>query len=247
MALESKPNTPRKPAWTLLDADQHLQTLDPDYAPTGLLDMVSDKVRSVLDVGCFCGGSGRYLKSRRPGLSVTGIEIMEKAAEVAAASYDRVVVGALESVDLSSLGRFDAIIVADVLEHLVNPWRALLRLKDVLSPGGQIFASIPNARHLRVVENLASGRWPHEGAGINDVSHLRFFTRVEIFAMFAETGWRIEDFQGTLDPQLADSYKNMGTSKLTRIETPRMILKDLTHDDVMEFMTWQFLVRASSF
>lgn len=49
---------------------------------------------------------------------------------------------------------FDYIILADVLEHLENPWRALENIKAYLKPGGQVLASIPNILHFSVLRNL---------------------------------------------------------------------------------------------
>ena len=131
----------------MLNEDLHLHTLDPDNAPVGLLEMVNPAPKRVLDLGCFCGGSGRWLKQRFPGCEVVGIEMVDKAAAIAAQAYDRVIAGTFEKVDFEAeglaAGSFDAIIAADVLEHIYNPWQALLRLKPLLAPGGAIYVVCP--------------------------------------------------------------------------------------------------------
>jgi len=150
--------------WQMLDADLHLHTLTPNYAPTGLLAMLpehADETRrlKVLDVGCFCGGSGRWIKQKFPGAEVIGIEMLPKAAEVAAPDYDKVIVSTFENVDFEveglNHGSVEAIIAADVLEHLYNPWQALQRLKPLLAPGGAIYISLPNIRNLNILN-----AWP---------------------------------------------------------------------------------------
>jgi len=37
----------------ILDADQLLQTPDPDYAPLGLLELIKVTPQCLLDLGCF--------------------------------------------------------------------------------------------------------------------------------------------------------------------------------------------------
>lgn len=54
-----------------------------------------------------------------------GIELLDEAAAIAARTYDRVIAGAIEQIDFDAEGlgpaTIDAIIAADVLEHLYNP------------------------------------------------------------------------------------------------------------------------------
>ena len=67
---------------------------------------------------------------------------------------DRVVHARLEDVSFADQGfrpgEFDTVIAADILEHLVNPWELLVRLKPFLAPRAQIVASIPNVRNISV-------------------------------------------------------------------------------------------------
>jgi hypothetical protein len=72
--------------------------------------------------------------------------------------------------------RFDVVILADVLEHLVEPARLLRGAADVLRPGGRVLVSFPNVSHADVVLMLAQDEWRYQSAGILDGTHLRFFT-----------------------------------------------------------------------
>src|SRR5690242_15769403 len=179
---ESKPSRPA-PIWTLLGGDLHMQTLRPDYAPTGLLEMMPSAPARVLDIGCFCGGTGRWLKRRFSGVEVIGIECLAAAAAQARGSYERVIEAPIEAVDFEAEGlmpgSFDAIVATDVLEHLVNPWSVLQPLRTLLTPKGALYVSLPNVRSLNVLARRAGGEWRYAGAGILDVSHLRFFTRTQ--------------------------------------------------------------------
>lgn len=234
--------------WKMLDADMHMQTLDPNYAPEGLLEMVNPAPKRVLDLGCFCGGSGRWLKQRFPGCEVVGIEMLGRAAAMAAQAYDQVIVGTFEQVDFEAEGlkhgSFDAIIAADVLEHIYNPWKALQRLKPLLAPNGSIYISLPNVRNLNVLSGLASGQWRYEGAGILDITHIRFFTLSQASEMLSQTGWLIRDGRMNPDPRLVHMLEGKNLNEMKSISMGKLRLEGLGSMDVVELMAIQFFIRA---
>ena len=234
--------------WKMLDADMHLQTLDPNYAPEGLLEMVAPAPKRVLDLGCFCGGSGRWLKQRFPGCEVVGIEMLDRAAAMAAQVYDQVIVGTFEQVDFAAQGlkpgSFDAIIAADVLEHIYNPWQALHRLKPLLAPNGAIYVSLPNVRNLNVLSALASGQWRYEGAGILDITHIRFFTLAQASEMLSQTGWLIRDGRMNPDPRLIPMFEGKNLDEIKTVSMGKLKLEGLNSMDVVELMAVQFFIRA---
>lgn len=234
--------------WDRLDQDDsnHWQNLSQDYAPVGLIDMLDIVPEHSLDVGCFVGATSALIKTRHPGCHTVGIEPSGPAVEVARSRVDTVHAGLLEEVDFAAQGygngHFEVIVLADVLEHMYNPWGALKLLRPLLSPGGCILASIPNARNIAVLGQLANGRWRYESTGLLDVTHIRFFTRTEVQEMFAATGYRIDALIHNPDPRWA---KLMHVRETTHeIKAGKMTLSDLTPADVGELATLQFFVRA---
>lgn len=133
----------------------------------------------VLDVGCGAGHLGEALKTSWGARTVTGVELDAGAAEEAERHLDRVLQGDVESLTLEfAPGEFDLILFADLLEHLVDPWRFLRRATGWMIPGGHVCVSVPNVRQLRVLLDLAvRDRWRYRDSGILDRTHLRFFTR----------------------------------------------------------------------
>ena len=232
----------------MLDADLHLHTLIPDYAPVGLLEMINTPPRQVLDIGCFCGGSGRWLKAKFPGCKLIGIEMLDKAAARAAEVYERVIVNTVEQVDFVAVGlppgSVDAIIAADILEHLYNPWKALQRLRPLLAPGGAIYISLPNVRNLNVLAALANGQWQYAGSGILDITHIRFFTRVQALQMLEQTGWRVEDVRGHPDPDVKAVFGGRNLAGIQSLNAGLLKLEGLKELDVMELLTLQYFIRA---
>ena len=145
--------------------------------------------RRILDVGCGEGAFGALLKRRR-GCEVHGVERFPPAAAAARRVLDSVTEGDAESARLPfDDGSFDCLVYADVLEHLVDPWRALRDHVRLLRPGGRVVASVPNVRHLGVVLRLLLlGRIDYADEGILDRTHLRFFTRRSLLALLEGAG-----------------------------------------------------------
>jgi len=154
-----------------------------------LCALIPETARSVLEVGCGAGGTGRVLRRQGRG-PIIGVEIHPDAAAAARNVFDRVIVGDVEALDLTEYrGFFDCILYGDVLEHLRDPWQVLSDARDLLKPGGVVIASIPNVRHYTVwVDLVARGRWEYQDSGLLDRTHLRFFTRASILDLFARAG-----------------------------------------------------------
>ena len=158
-----------------------------------IVSLVPKLCSRVLDVGCGTGEVGNQIKAQRTGdISVVGIELNEEMAQVATAHLDHVIVGDVEHIDLqANLGdwRFDTIIVADILEHLRDPWTTLENLISYLTDDGVIIISIPNVRHITTLFSLIiKSYWPYRDRGIHDVTHLRFFARQNLHMLVSGAG-----------------------------------------------------------
>ncbi|MHB1681446.1 MAG: glycosyltransferase [Bacilli bacterium] len=157
-----------------------------------LAELIPQDVTRVLDVGCACGGLGLTLKNRGVGY-VAGIEYNERAAIDARTVLDEVWIGDAATIHLPHPpGSFDALVFADVLEHLTDPIAALRNLTSYLKPEGYVVASIPNVGHASVLKGLLEGSWTYQESGILDKTHLRFFTLLEIARLFEQAGLQIE-------------------------------------------------------
>jgi 2-polyprenyl-3-methyl-5-hydroxy-6-metoxy-1,4-benzoquinol methylase len=232
--------------WQQLDVGLHLDSLHHDFAPEGLLKMIGVAPLEVLDVGCFCGGSGRWIKEQFPKARITGIEMIAKAAEIAAEAYDEVYVSKFEDVDtISWQGKFDAIIAADVLEHVYNPWAMLQRLKPLISQGGALYVSVPNIRNLNILMGLAKGEWHYSSRGILDITHIRFFTKTQACEMLEQTGWKVSQVLINVDPLLSQTFEGKDLDQIKNISTGKLRLENLNREDVLELMTIQFYIKAT--
>ncbi len=211
------------------------------YPRPEVVVLVPEAARRVLDIGCGAGRLGEAIKQRQ-GANVSGIELDGRAAASARERLDHVWAGDIEQLDFEiPAGSFDAIVCADVLEHLREPARVLKQIRDWLEPGGCIVASIPNVRHHSVIQSLLSGNWTYESAGLLDRTHLRFFTRREIEKLFHRAGFAIDGMWSVNQPGDDPSKRNGSTGT---VHLGQLHINGLPPSDVEEFYTYQFLVRA---
>lgn len=162
-----------------------------------MLPFLPRSPRLLLDVGCGRGAFGSNVKQTL-GCRVWGIELNRDAARLATARLDRVI-NADMHVAFAQLpaGHFDCIVFNDILEHLTDPYTAIVNAKRLLGPGGVVVASLPNVRHAPVVWDLLwRGRWDYADAGVLDRTHLRFFTKVTVRALFENHGYRVHRLEG---------------------------------------------------
>ena len=166
--------------------------------------LVPQRARRVLEVGCGGGSFAAGLKATRD-IHVTGIEAFPEAAAQAAGRIDRVIAAGIEVALPQLVGeQFDCIVLNDVLEHLVDPWDVLRQLRPLVQADGTLIASIPNARYLPVFKDyVLRGRWEYQLEGVMDRTHLRFFTRHSMRAMFESTGFAVQQMQGINPVQLS--------------------------------------------
>jgi 2-polyprenyl-3-methyl-5-hydroxy-6-metoxy-1,4-benzoquinol methylase len=122
---------------------------------------------------------------------VVGVEVNQTYAAAARERLDHVVEENLEelfSPDRSSdLGRFDCLIAADVLEHLVDPWTLLGRAAALLEEGASAVISLPNVRYWETFFQVGiRGKWPRRHEGIFDATHLRWFTLRDAYELLRQ-------------------------------------------------------------
>lgn len=237
--------------WQLLDTADgtHEHFLHHDYVPAKLLDLMPRPPRVVLDVGCFAGATGAAIKQRHPGARVIGIEPAEAPARRAAGRLDAVHNTTLEALDFEAAGLLpgsvDTVVLADVLEHMYNPWRTLLLLKRCLSADAQVLVSLPNVRNLWIMDRMARGHWTYEGQGLLDITHIRFFGRREAEALFRETGYGVGPVHCHLDDRCRQILERQQSGPPFQISTDTLTLRNLSRDDLVELATLQFLFVAT--
>lgn len=167
-----------------------------DYS-TSFNQFIFDKVpanSTCLDIGCCAGSLGRALIKTK-NCSVDGVDFNPKFLNDAVKNgYNKTYLANLnhDYNSLESINRkYQVIIFADVLEHLINPRTVLTYFKKYLTPKGQIIISLPNIAFLLYRIQLLFGQWNYREYGTLDKTHLKFYTIKSGIDMIRSAGLKI--------------------------------------------------------
>jgi len=221
-----------------LKYDTEIDLTDMNTSHALMVAMVGGNKR-VLDVGCATGYLARALVDQ--GCVVSGLEQDAAAAAEAAPHIANLVVADLETTDLVEAfgaAKFDVVLFGDVLEHLRDPLAVLRQARPLLAPGGSVIASIPNVAHGSVRLALLRGRFDYQPLGLLDHTHLRFFTRRSIEAMFSDAGMVAVEIRRTTTG-IFDGHVRLDES-----EYPPELIESVLEDP--EALTYQFVVKGIS-
>lgn len=138
--------------------------------------------RELLDVGCWVGFLLAEAVSR--GWVATGIEPSEFASV-----YARQQLGLnVQTADLLTANvdgsRFDAVVMADVIEHLIDPGAALERVRTLMRPRGVLALVLPDAGS-RLARSLGKRWWSVIP------THVQYFTRASIAQLLRRHGFAL--------------------------------------------------------
>lgn len=163
-----------------------------DEQNLGILRHVRSGER-ILDVGCGRGRLGEEMRAR--GNVVHGIELDPDAAATAQGRLDFAHCGDATVLDQLPdeirAGGYDTLVLADVLEHLINPEDFLRGVTPLLREGGRLLISLPNVASWPTRLRLLAGDFSYGDSGVLDRTHLRFFTRKTARALVTGLGFRV--------------------------------------------------------
>lgn len=158
----------------------------------------------VLEIGCSNGYFSAALRDN--GVYVYGVEPYSDEA-LRRGRVDDFFAGTVEDFCATAPedlhGSFDAVILGDVLEHLVDPKAMLVSLGGFLKDDGVILASVPNVTHIGVRSMLEDGMWDYQKYGILDATHLRFFSWHTLKKLFLDAGFGIAKRYDVLLPEFS--------------------------------------------
>lgn len=133
-----------------------------------------------LDVGF---GNGSLLTTAEEfGYDVVGLDLREDSVRLMRElGYEA---HAIELEEYSPAEPFDVVSMADVLEHMPFPKRALHHVREILRPDGLLFVSMPNADSFLWKLLTRNGVNPYWG----ELEHYHNFGRRRLYALLEECG-----------------------------------------------------------
>lgn len=169
--------------------------LTSDTAPARVIRMVR-RGSKVLEIGAGPGSITRHLANTLA-CDVDALEVDPSAIEILKSYGLNAYPGDLNNAGWSQeiaarRGKFDFVIAADVLEHVLDPWAVLGEMKSLLNDGGQIILSIPHVGHAAVVACLLDEDFEYGPWGLLDRTHVRFFGIKNMQALINGAGLAIE-------------------------------------------------------
>ncbi|MCA9301893.1 class I SAM-dependent methyltransferase [Candidatus Nomurabacteria bacterium] len=148
---------------------------------------------SVLDVGCWTGDLGRKLVDAKK-CTVDGVDVYpEVLKEAKSSGYRNTYCFNLNDPvnELVIDTKYDFIIFADVLEHILQPGEIVDFFKDRLKENGKIIVSLPNIAFILYRLKHLFGNFDYKDVGVMDSTHLRFYTLKTMNKFFEERGLRV--------------------------------------------------------
>lgn len=153
-----------------------------------------------LDVGCWTGNLGvRLIKEKA--CTIDGLDTNEQALDRARKRGYHLTFKVNLNNDDSVLPHFeekyDSIICADVIEHLIYPKRVLEHLRQGLSAKGRLIVSVPNICFVQQRLLHLLGRFDYNPkGGIMDATHFVHYSRKTIQELLISCGYRIDRCEG---------------------------------------------------
>jgi 2-polyprenyl-3-methyl-5-hydroxy-6-metoxy-1,4-benzoquinol methylase len=180
----------------------------------------------LLDIGT---ATGLLLEvAREQGFEPYGIEISDYAAGLVTAKFGaaRIHHGTLQTAPFGE-GRFSAITMTDLLEHVADPLDTLLRVRRLLRPDGIVLITTPNT--ASITRLAMGGRWTHY-----KVEHLYYLNARSMALLARKAGFQILSMSPatkavTLD-YLRDQFRVYRHSVLTPVaELLAAVFRPLRH------------------
>lgn len=200
-----------------------------------LLDLIPQDNRNgtILEIGAGTGNTLIYAKKNGYAKNIVGIELCKiENSYQNNKEFDDFIIGNIEEIKLSFADKqFDVIICGDVLEHLIDPYSVVDKLKKYLKDDGVFIASIPNIRYYTIIKEIfINGTFKYTNAGILDKTHLRFFCKKDILELFENSSYEIIQLEGN--------------SFFTNLRPKLTLFNNLTFRIFEDFLIEQYFVVA---
>lgn len=147
----------------------------------------------VLDIGCGSGVLARAISKYGKKVAIDGIEPNICAAELAKPHYRTIKIGYAENFFYEiKNSTYDYIVLADVIEHIADPYIFLKNLLGVVPKSTKLLISIPNIAFGGIRLSLLNGNFDYVDSGLLEKTHLRFFSLTSIKELIFKLGLNIE-------------------------------------------------------
>lgn len=155
--------------------------------------------KTILEIGSSTGYMTRAFLDQ--GCIVDVVEEDSKASVKIPRKARKIFNQSIEDVKIFNLlnNDYQFIVMADVLEHLVNPEKVLQKLLKVGSSPTKLLISLPNVACWAMRKQLFfKGDFEYQDSGLLDKTHLHFYTVNTLPKTLLDNGWKVDNLIGTI-------------------------------------------------
>lgn len=200
-----------------------------DYFSNVRVDVVSlikdERNLNILEIGGGAGSTLLFLKNEGIASEIHLFDLVDLVEDKT--QFDSLSFGDVENKEYP-VNTFDIVILADVLEHLMEPQNTIKNAKNSLKNGGKMLISLPNIRFIKALYKIfIKGSFEYEESGIFDKTHMRFFCKSDMIALFT-------------------SFKDLKIASVVSVNKVRKsklgIIDKFTFGIFTQFLSYQFLL-----
>lgn len=176
--------------WSTNEVESH------GYLVPAILDLLKGTgARKVMDLGCGNGAITAQLS--RAGYEVLGVEPSDDGIAAARLSYPTVSFAQGSAYDnLKDLyGEFDAIVSAEVVEHLYSPHKLIENCYSALSTGGTLVLTTPYHGYLKNLAISVVDGWDKHFTALHEHMHIKFWSKATLTTLLENGGFPDQDWR----------------------------------------------------
>lgn len=189
-----KPKTDRESSASadefVWDTSEHTEVHEHVGQPVLRL-LAEQQANTVMDLGCGNGAFTAFLAEHNYSMtgldhSHTGIELSQKHhPQIHFAQHD-----VLQPLPQQFIGKYDAVVSVEVIEHLLLPRKLVENAMLALKPRGLFILTTPYHGYWKNLALALSNKFDSHWHPLRDYGHIKFFSKRTILELFSE--FRIE-------------------------------------------------------
>ena len=161
-----------------------------DYRDREILSFLKLEDHCVVDVGCGEGITLERISRGNAQRAIIGIDSLQENVDICRFHGLPARLGNIYELDFAP-SSVDIVILAEVIEHLAHPQRAMQEIHRILKPRGKMIIVFPNDT-VFMLARLLTLKWKE---ALYDAGHVKRWTPRKMGALLVDCGFLISDYR----------------------------------------------------